>query len=400
MHVLLKSALTLSLTLGLTSCAFSGAGLPSGQISPTLQSASQKGFFSSALIKRPLFLRQENGQNVPVAYLPSGQESDFSVKQMAMTKPAIAPGYYYGGHDFNQYAIQFAEENIYPSAKGNSLLEVYNQSILPLLKEWDSSARLIESRAQINAQEPEYIQLPGRSGEPMKVLPNYVFRFASSPLKQTLNIYVLSNEIRVHRMVWGEAQIEINRVKIDSDQALDIARKAFVNRQSKPGYPVYPAAEELQRPGMEVIYELPEKLTWQMHLNQQEGKKLRYFLNFYWNRSGSVVAIPGQPVPMPVPMPAIATDMKVSQVSASSGGAAPDIAIAPISARAPYMPEQITLSGSIEIDAESGAILSLNRPVNYQVYPGAVSGGSSEASVGSAGVAVATPAIAPAPVKQ
>lgn len=53
---------------------------------------------------------------------------------------------------------------------------------------------------------------------------------------------------------------------------------------------------------------------------------MRYFLNFYWNRPGSVVAIPGQPVPMPVPMPAIATDMKVSQVSASSGGAAPDIA--------------------------------------------------------------------------
>lgn len=62
------------------------------------------------------------------------------------------------------------------------------------------------------------------------------------------------------------------------------------------------------------------------------------------------------------------------------------------------MPEQITLSGSIEIDAESGAIL--NRPVNYMPYPGAVSGGSSEASVGSTGVAVATPAIAPAPVKQ
>jgi hypothetical protein len=99
-----------------------------------------------------------------------------------------------------------------------------------------------------------------------------------------------------------------------------------------------------------------------------------------------------------MPMPAMA--MKVSQVSASSGGAAPDIAIAPISARAPYMPEQITLSGSIEIDAESGAILSLNRPVNYMPYPGAVNGGSSESSVGSTGVATATPAIAPAPVKQ
>jgi hypothetical protein len=381
MPIQFKTALVLSCALSLSACAFTPASLPPAQVSSTVTAAPSSIFFASALIKRPLFLGYENGTKVPVAYLPSGQESDFAIQQVAMTKPAIAPGYYYGGHDFNQYAIQFAEENIYPAAKGSSLLAVYNQSIQPLLKEWDVSARLIESRAQINAQDPEYIQLPGSSGEPMKVLPQYVFRFASTPLKQTLNVYVLSNEIRVHRMVWGEAQIDINRVKIDSDQALAIARKAFADRQSKPAYPVYPNAEEQQRPNVEVIYDLPEKLTWQLNLNQQEGKKLRYFLSFYWSqgqRTGGV------PLPVPRPEPAAMTSM--ADTSVSSSGAAPTIAIDPPAPGRPDTQPYMSYSGSLELDAVSGEILSLNRPVYYKSYPGEVSSGG-----GSTGVGIAYP---------
>ena len=353
-----KLALALML-LSLTACQLSPA--PQAPLVPAQQSAVPSGFFRSALVKRPLLLREEQGFRMPVAWLPV--VSDFSVQQMAVAKPAIAPMYYYGGHDFNQYTIQFAEENIYPAAKGNTLLTVYNQSVQPLLAEWDTAARLIESRSLLNAQEPEYIQLPGSTGEPQKVMPRFVFRFASTRLKETLNVYVLEGEIRVHRMVWGENQINIAGVKIDSDQAVAIVRKAVANRSDQPGYTVYPDASS-RTPEMKIIYSLPEKLVWQIQLNQQEGKKLRYFVSFFYGQGGGM--------PMPVPMVGVATPAMMMRALStdtvvSSEGTTSSIAVGePYPGRPVPQPEVESWSGSAEIDAVTGKLISLNRPVVYQ----------------------------------
>ncbi|PIQ26576.1 hypothetical protein COW36_01580 [bacterium (Candidatus Blackallbacteria) CG17_big_fil_post_rev_8_21_14_2_50_48_46] len=358
---------------------------PSSELSPAV-------FFQSALLKRPLYLAEVDGMRVPVAYLPESVEG-FSLKQVAIARPAIAPAYYYGGNDFNQYSIQAAEENIYPAAKGSSLLTVYQQTVQPLLKEWDASARLIESRAMLNNPNPEYLQLPGSSGEALKVMPLYVYRFASSPLKQTLNVYVLEKEVRVHRMVWGETQIDISRVQIDSDQAMAIARKAVSNRESSPGYPVYPMAQDLRQPGMQVIYDLPEKLTWQIHLNQQESKQLRYQISFFHGQEGVNI---GVPVPMPVPMMAADTSVVSSDGTVTN---TPTIAPGEPSPSQPVPVENQSWSGSMEIDAISGKIISLNRPV---LYAASGSGGGSVgyAVPGSTGVAYTEPAIALAPAQK
>ncbi len=351
-----KLSLALMLT-SLAACQISPA--PQLPLTPDQQLAVPSGFFRSALVKRPLLLREEQGFRMPVAWLPV--VSDFSVQQMAMTKPAIAPMYYYGGHDFNQYTIQFAEENIYPAAKGNTLLTVYNQSVQPLLREWDSAARLIESRSLLNALEPEYIQLPGSSGEAQKVMPRFVFRLASTSLKETLNVYVLDSEIRVHRMVWGENQINIAGVKIDSDQAVAIVRKAVANRSDQPGYTVYPDAVS-RTAEMKVIYSLPEKLVWQIQLNQQEGKKLRYFVSFFYGQGGGM--------PMPVPMlgaPVAAVRTMSTDTVVSSDGVTSSIAVGePYPGRPAPQPVVESWSGSAELDAVTGKLISLNRPVIYQ----------------------------------
>lgn len=369
--------------LSLNACTFSQFPvLPQGMVYP--QQRIHQGFFQSALLKRPLFLKEEYGFRTPVACLACQMPTGFSIQQVMMTKPAIAPAYFYGGHDFNQYVIQYAEENIYPASKGNDLLEVFQESVQPLLKEWDPEARLIESRAMVNSLEPEYIQLPGRRGEPLKVMPRYVYRLASTPLKQTLNVYVLEDEIRVHRMVWGENQIDISRVKIDSDQAIALARKAVASTVKDPGYPVYPSATEIQNPGMKVIYELPEDLVWQIHLTQQEGRQLRYFISFFHGQGG------GGGIAMPVPLNAVADSTPAkgfSEVSRSGDALATETSVSILPAP---MPKPImSWSGSLEIDAVSGQILALNRPVIY--YPTAASGSGGGSIDGAAGVAVTEP---------
>lgn len=386
----ITSVLFLSGLLSLSACAFSPWPTPQGVLPPAISQRNNQGFFQSALLKRPLLLKEENGFTTPLACLSCNIQTGFNIQQAAMTKPAIAPMHYYGGHDFNQYSIQFAEENIYPAAQGNSLVEVFRQSVQPLLREWDSTARLIESRAIVNSLDPEYIQLPGRSGEPMKILPRYIYRLASTPLKQTLNVYVLEDEIRVHRMVWGENQIDISRVKIDSDQVMELARKAVANSAKDPGYPVYPSAADLQNPSMKVIYKLPEKLVWQIHLNQQEGQQLRYFVSFFYGQAdGGAIA---SPVPMvAVAEPALAKTQ--SEASSSDAGTAPN-QVTSVQAR-PIPDPAMPWSGSLEIDAISGKIIALNRPVIYYPDVPVASGGSSGAVAGSPGIAVTEPAPIP-----
>jgi hypothetical protein len=325
-----------------------------GQSAGTIKTKADTPLFASARTKRVLALDYVNtaeGQVLmPAAALPT--VTGFKTLQM-MTKPAIADmaiapgGYYYGGHDFNQYTIVQAEENIYGAPDGNSLLQVYDGSVKKILGEWDASARMIESRSNINGDSNpdsnvEYINLPGQTGEPVRLRPDYVFRFASTPRKETLNVYVLKNEIRVHRMVWGERNVDITKVKLDSDQAMKMAQEAFASRSASPGYPVYPESQYINKE-MEVLYSIPETANWQMNLNQVENNSLRYYVN---------------------------ANFQIRNLQAPSN---PDNAVSndPAAPRMMPPPDMYYVSGSLEIDAVTGKILNLNRPVIYRpMYEG------------------------------
>ena len=311
---------------------------------------AQRPVLASALVKRPLKLGRVDGQVVPLAQVLT-PETGFSV-QMAMAEPAvdrmsIAPGYYYGGHDFNSYSIQYAEENIYPAASASTLVAVYNQNVKPILAEWDADARLLESRAQMNAEHEEYIQLPGQD-EPLRVKPRFVYRLASNAKKETLNVYVLDKEIRVHRMVWGEQNIEISRVKIDSDEAVRIARAAFLSKSNPSGIPVYPESDNAEAT---IVYDLPADAQWSLNLNQQSQDSLRYFVNFNFKvKVDAPEPKPGEPEPV--------DDANATKPSEPR----PDIV---------YPTEQY-LYGSLELDAITGQIKSMNRPVMYRMMYGGV----------------------------
>lgn len=371
----LSTLISFSLVLALTACSSGQINSilpnPSATASPAAGTQTGKTVFSNALSKRllPLNTAAQSGTaggqqdassqpaTAPAPQLgrPASAESSSANKiaapmvgDIAAGAPArmIAP--WFGGGEFNQYVIQFAEENIFPPNQASTLLKAYEQTVKPILAEWDSAARLVESRANLgldgNSDFVEYISLPGANGQPEQLQPDYVFRFASSVRKETLNIYLLKKETRVHRLVWGEPHIDLNKVKIDSSRAQEIALKAFTSRSSNPGYPVYPESPEQQR-NLQIAYEVPANATWQIQLNQQGQDQNRYFVSVSFD-----LKMPAQPSPVP-------------SVSAKDPG------VDPSGARCvqtmPAYPEQSRVWGSVELDAASGDIKSLSRPSLY-----------------------------------
>lgn len=223
----------------------------------------------------------------------------------------IAPGYF--GSPFDQVELKFVEELRFAAPKGTSLLSTYKQDMLPLVGSWDSDARLLMTSAS-EGQEMYY--LPNDNQEPEQMSVNFAFQWVSSKKQETLMIYVLDKEIRMHRMVWGPPNIDISALKIDSNDVLARSKKAFSDRSNAPGYSVYPGSDHLD-PSVHVLYAIPEDASWDISLTEQQGK-YRYF---------------------------ISVNFKVKDTSSQRS--------------------DIYAGGFIEMDAMTGKIEQLNRPTWY-----------------------------------
>jgi hypothetical protein len=246
--------------------------------------ANVSALFPNALSKRSLSPASfSEGQNAQGTVAPAAPESSSGA---AAPRPApgavpaadaaagkmIAPGYF--GSPFDQVELKFVEELRFAAPEGTSLLSTYKQDMLPLVNSWDSTARLLMSAAS-EGQETYY--LPNDKQEPEQVAVNFSFQWVSNAKKETLMIYVLDKEIRMHRMVWGPPNIDISQVKIDTADAITRAKKAFSDRSQDPGYPVYPESNSVD-PNIRILYAIPEGASWDISLNEQQGK-LRYFVS-------------------------------------------------------------------------------------------------------------------------
>ena len=225
----------------------------------------------------------------------------------------MAPGYF--GSPFDQVELKFVEELRFAAPQGTTLLSTYQKDMLPLVNAWDSNARLLMSSASAG---PEMYYLPNDEQEPEQAEVNFAFQWVSNAKRETLMIYVLDNEIRMHRMVWGAPHIDMSALTIDSADALERSKKAFADRSNAPGYPVYPESDN-QDPNINVLYAIPENASWDVSLSEQQGK-LRYY---------------------------ISVNFKVKDTSAKPQNS------------------DVYVGGFIEMDALTGKIEQLNRPTWY-----------------------------------
>lgn len=351
--------LMLALSCGLTvACGQApqtpDAPKPSASASPDTSvkpDTSASVLFPNALSKRSLstdaFANAQTGANVN----GGGAVSEDAATSAPAARPAapmmggadmaegakmIMPGYF--GNPFEQVELKFVEELTFAAPQGNTLLSTYNQDLMPLVNSWDPSARLLMSSASEGEQ---FYYLPNASQEPEQMAVKFSFQWVSNTKKETLMLYVLDKEIRMHRMVWGAPNIDLSQVEIDTAAAQDLVKKAFADRSVDPGYPVYPLSNE-QDPNIRVLYEIPANAQWDISLNEQQGK-LRYF---------------------------ISVNFKVDNPSPKQSEA--------------------YAGGFVEMDATTGKIEQLNRPTWY-AWNEMQGGGSDGVARASAGVAASAP---------
>lgn len=332
---------------------------PGPSSGPTGTDQSSRTLFGQALSKRSLSLelfqptdkansnqaaggRSDNAVSAPE--MPASAPMGLPALDMAPAGRIMMPGW---SGEFNHYALQFAEESTFAPANSQHLVAAYQQTVLPLVKEWDAQARLVESNAYVGqqTQESPAFFLPDASGNPSETAVRLMYRLVSSAKKETLVVYLTDTETRVHRLVWGESKLDLSSLNLDSIAAREKAFQAFNNRDADPGYPVYP---EQAYPEMEVLYNIPPNASWQIQLNQHSGQNSRYFVS--------------------------------------------------VSFEVPQASQDARAYGSAEIDAISGEIQQLNRPLYYR--PPVESGRMPVPSQGEGteSVAVAKATVTPQPL--
>lgn len=396
-HQPFYALLSFAFTLQLLSACTPTVTAPNGtaQPQPSASAPAEDALFDSALSREEVDTAaavNSGGASAPVnpsgtpasapgAYPmpePSAAPSAYPYPAPGMNDISVGyPGGYYPGYgsfsgDFNHYVAIKAERITYPGSDADDLQGVYQARVQTILNEWDPSARLIESRGQSNPSpdQPEYIYLPDAPGnEPIQFNARWVFQFSSTARKETLNIYINGEETRAYRVIYGQPAIELNKVGVSSTQAIATAKAAFANR-SAVNYPVYPAANEPVQPELKVIYELPENLNWRVHLTQQ-GSTLVYALSFNYTTTRKALNLP---VSVPTASPSIEPSLPPEDpATGTEPSPFPLVTPTPLPGGC-YgygygTPEDtIYLSGSISIDAVSGEVLNLNRPVYYDYY--------------------------------
>lgn len=411
------SALSFVLVLQLNACVPATSPNSSGALPSTAPASSatsplpETQLFSKALSRRDLDPAAVNQD----AAVPSAVPTPAPLAAPTAV-PMAAPGAYgsgygdissvvspygygyssYFGGTFNQYEPLRAEELTYPGNASRNLQTVYDETVQPMLQEWDSAARLLETRGNTRPDQPERIYVPGVTDtmdSPREFKAYWIFRFASSPRKETLSIYINPQETLAYRTLYGEPDLALQKAQVSSERAIEIARAAFkdpetrvVSESSSSAWLPYPVPS--RDPNFRVIYDLPTDLNWRTQLFQQ-GPRLVYSLSFDWQTTRKALGIPEIVVsPVPTAMPTPEPTALPSSPEDPNATPFPLVTPTPFAYCAGNADEvnRVYLSGSISIDAQTGAVLNISRPMYYDsgnngsygcAYGGAYSTGES-----------------------
>ncbi len=279
------------------------------------------------------------------------------------TAPYIS--YFPGVGPFEEYTVIDFEEAKTAGFSG-TYLDTLNKIVKPVLKGLGNDSRMVSSNgssdsAGINKSE-EATQPSVAEISPVPYNTNYQqyqwqFTYVSSAKKEVYSIFVSTKETLVLRQKWGIKDLSPNDIKIDSNSAIKIISDAIVNKN----YIEPDNGQNYVSSGTETLYEIPKDTTWYLYLEKEKGKLI-------WNINMNILNY--YPVPMPLYDPAVTSNN--SQVKPAY----------------PTQPEYWYSGGYARIDAESGAIIDLNRPTRYKNVQPLVYPEVGQTTTGSAGVAV------------
>ncbi len=292
-------------------------------------------------------------------------KSTLAVPQSAIAPSAdiaIAPfskmaypyyGYFPAPGAFEEYVMVDYEEAKADGFTG-TYLETLNKKVKPVISAWSSDARHTSSNGSTDNNGLNKSLDSSQEGSPYYYSPyQWQYTYASASKKEVYSIFVSTKETLVLRQKWALKDLDPDQIKIDSNQAIKIitdkiSDKSYQSPDMPKDQPNY------YGPNAEILYSIPANGTWSFYLNQEKS-------DIVWNINLNVYNNP------PI---AVARDVQVGiatpDIATSGGGSA---------GAAPSMTQPMINTwysgGYARINARTGEILSLNRPVKYteKYYP-------------------------------
>lgn len=349
-----KKSILLILPLILLSCSVQQPSAPTGTTDTSNTTDNQNTTINSALKFNKISDKNKNiannvaqqgaggnvaesataSRNVTPAMAPSvGATSDMAI---APSSKMIAPGYYpRGGGNFEEYIILNAEEATTEGFNG-TYLDAFKKVVKPILSSWARDARLTYS----NGNADNNGKNNGSFAESYESSYQWVFNYASAEKKETYNIMISSKETLVIRQRWIIKNLNADEIKVDTTEAIKLYVSKISDKQTKAS----DNQETYVGPNAEILYALPDKVTWNFYLNQEES-------GLVWNVNMNINIVNPRPVPMATP---------VTKPSSTPGQ------LVFKTPEPPQTYENIWYSGGYaRINAKTGEVLSFTRPVKY-----------------------------------
>lgn len=275
------------------------------------------------------------GGTSPVAPMVGAASAD-AIGSSKMAMPSFMP-YFPAVGPFEEYTVIDFEEAKTAGFSG-TYLDTLNKIVKPVIVGLGGDARMTNSNGSSDgsgvnmSNEPT----PTQSATPeMAYYPQYQWQFTyvSSSKKEVYSIFVSTKETLVLKQKWGIKDLSPDDIKIDSNKAIQIVTDSIKNKdfKSPDNQPVY------SQPNSETLYEIPANSSWYLYLEKEKG-------NLIWNVNMNIR------YDNPIVRPMVNGNTAV--------------------AIAPQAPEYWYSGGYARINASTGEILSLSRPMKYKnVYP-------------------------------
>ncbi|MEK7432466.1 MAG: hypothetical protein AABZ74_04980 [Cyanobacteriota bacterium] len=263
--------------------------------------------------------------------------SGASKSSLAIGRPIIGGGSYFpSGNSFEEYVMIDYEEGVTNGFSGSSS-DAYNKIVKPVLKEWASDSRMVNTSGTTDDKGNNKNQNPPQNGYYDQFKWN--FTFASSSKKEIYSFFISEKETYVSRQKWGLKDLSPENITIDSAKAIQIYKEKVADKTFQPDNQNYYKSQN-----SELLYSIPSNGTWNFYL-QQDKDGLVWSVNVYF------------------PVDYQKQEVKPTEISQDPAK--------PIFTKPVPTVSYSYSGGYARIDAKTGKVLSMNRIIKYtqQNYP-------------------------------
>ncbi len=261
---------------------------------------------------------------------------------------------------FEEYVVIDFEEAKTAGFTG-TYLQALTKIVKPIIKSLGSDARMVNSNGSSddNGLNKSQQAEPAQNAQKPMYYPGYQqyqwqFTFVSSSKKEVYNIYISSSETLVLKQVWGLRDLTPDNIKIDSSEAIKAVINAIKDKSftAPDNQPVY------MSPEAEVLYDIPPNTSWYLYLEKEKGN-LVWNINMNINTNIVYYGIPERAV--------MATDTVTASGSGSADASTTNAGTTSPDAQPIKAPDFWYSGGYAKVDAVTGKVLSLVRPMKYHV---------------------------------